>query len=203
MAVNPGNAGSSARKEIARAMNTIAIVASATNIGVGGTAGGMYNAAKNATPAQFTALYNQTRADARDLLEFNGANVNFNTFLDTRSKLNAVASQLKSEFLSCQYNYLNRNQSLPATWGARVCSDVPAPSTSTAVDVMLDPVTGLPVDPMTGRPYDSSFLTNEVLTDEASQEDEIVAEGLSTAAKVGIGVGAVALFLGVVAIARR
>jgi hypothetical protein len=69
--------------------------------------------------------------------------------------------------------------------------------------VMLDPVTGLPVDPMTGRPYDSSFLTNEVLTDEASQEDEIVAEGLSTAAKVGIGVGAVALFLGVVAIARR
>ena len=196
MAINPGNPGSTSRKAIARAMNTIAIVASATNIGVGGTAGGMYNAAKNANPAEFTALYNQTRADARDLLEFNGANVNFNTFLDTRSRLNAVASQLKSDFMSCQYSYLNLNQRLPTSWGTRVCPN-DAPGTM-APSVMLDPVTGLPVDPMTGRPYDSSLIVDESLL-----EDEIAAEGLSTAAKVGIGVGAVALFLGVVAVARR
>lgn len=193
MAVSPGTSNSNTRKEFARAMNTIAVISNATTIGQGGTAGGMYNAAKTANASAFSALYAQTRGSAADLLTYTGLTVNTTTFLDTKAKLLAVADQIKTEFYACSFPVHNTTGAIPGSWGVAswpVCGSLPSTPPYTP------PSTG---DGVYDDLPDDNFVDDSETSDTGDDED-----GMSVATKVGIGVAVTAVTVGLfVAVTRR
>ncbi len=197
MAVSPGTSNSNKRKEFARAMNTIAVISNATTIGQGGTAGGMYNAAKTANASAFSALYAQTRGSAADLLAYMGLTVNTNTFLDTKAKLLAVADQIKTEFYACSFPVHNTTGAIPGSWGVAswpVCGSLPSTPPYTASST--PPSTG---DGVYDDLPDDNFVDDSETSDTGDDED-----GMSVATKVGIGVAVTAVTVGLlVAVTRR
>ena len=189
MAVSPGTSNSTKRIEFALAMNYIAIVSVATGIGGGGTAGGMYNAAKTANASTFAELYKQTRNVAYELLTYDGWTGNKSSFIDTKAKLIDVTGQIKAKFFGCAYPVINTSGSLPSSWGAwPICETVvPTEYDDTEYD-------DLPDDTGNGDGGDDMSL----VVDGTGFSDT------SIATKVGIGVAVTALTVGLlVAISRR